>query len=83
MPEWEDHAQRYGPTTKNNTERAVHGQMHVRFRAANLVNEHLRRVDDAFAEQAVGERLDCGAQQRQAVLGVPDEVQVDFAVVVA
>jgi len=59
-----------------------HGQMDVRLGSPDLVYECLGRVDDAFLQQAVGHRFKRRREQGRTVFCVPDDVQVDFGVVV-
>jgi hypothetical protein len=59
------------------------GEVDVRFDAADFVNERAGRFDDAFAEEAVGERLDLWSEERRTEFAMSDDVEVDFAVVVA
>src|SRR5438445_121101 len=58
-------------------------QMHVRFNAANFMDEYARRVDATAAQVMVDDGFDLGNEERGTFLGVPSNVEVDFGVIVA
>ena len=60
-----------------------HCHVDVGFRAANLVEERPGRVDDLLLHAAMGHVLHLRSEQREAVLAVPGDVQIDLAVIVA
>jgi hypothetical protein len=60
----------------------AHGNVDMRFRAADFVDERARPVDDLLLDALVSDRLDLGRQRGVAELGVPDHVQIDLAVAI-
>jgi hypothetical protein len=58
------------------------GNVHMIFNSADFVQVHVLGVEDTLTKAAVRERFDRRCKKWVAVLGVPDNVEVDFAVVV-
>ena len=57
-------------------------KMHVCFDAPDLVDIDVRRIDAATTDVVVHNGLDLGCQERSAGLGMPDEMEVDFGVII-
>jgi hypothetical protein len=60
-----------------------HGQMHVVVRAADFMHEGAGSVDNSFFQTTVGDRFDRWRQQWRTGFRVPDDVQIDFAIIVS
>ncbi len=58
-------------------------KMHVRFRAANFVNEDTRRVDAAPAQIVMHDGFHLRRQQGRAFFGMPGDVEIDLGVEIA
>ena len=58
-------------------------EVNVGFGAADFVNQDTIGVKQTFLQCAMCEWLDFFVEQREAVFGVPRDVEVDFAVAVA
>ena len=56
--------------------------MNVRFRASNFVNVRAGQANQFATNAMVDEYFNLSRKQGRAGLGVPDNVQIDFAVVV-
>lgn len=68
-----------GPNRRRNR----YHDVDVRLGASDFVNEQTVGVDELLLEKPVNERFDRRCQQRRAVFRVPNQMEVDFAVVVA
>ncbi len=56
--------------------------MDVRFNAADLVDVYPLLVDQSLFDVSMRQRFKRWRQKRQAVFGVPNEMQIDFTVVI-
>ena len=61
----------------------AHGEMDVGFGPTDLVDVHSRRVDASAADILMDGGLDFRNQKWGALLGVPDDMQVDFRLIVS
>jgi len=64
-----------------NRRRNCQNNMDMRFRAADFVNKNALRANQSLFDVPMRQRLDRRCQQRQAVFGVPNQVQIDLTVI--
>lgn len=71
------------PLTDQQSWRNRHSQMHMRFDPTDFVNKRPWRIDDSPSQCSMRNRCDVCRQERRAALGVPDQMKIDFGVVVS
>ena len=68
------------PFARRECRRHRHGKVYVRGDATNLMNVRTGSFDDSLTQRTISSSPHFVAEQGKAVLGVPNQVQIDLAV---